>query len=173
MKRHIILVGLPGSGKTTVGRMLAEALQAGFVDVDTVIARKQGKPITMIFGEVGEGGFRTMERQEVTSALGGDACVIAPGGGWAAFEDNLATAADKAYVVYLKTRPESSVKRTDDPGGTRPMLIGDDPLQRLRDLLKEREPSYLKAQGQVETDKLTAEQVAAKVVELARMHAGW
>ncbi|PYP08260.1 MAG: shikimate kinase, partial [Gemmatimonadetes bacterium] len=54
MKRHLVLIGLPGAGKSTVGRMVAERLQTGFVDIDTILIRKEGKPIAMIFAEKGE-----------------------------------------------------------------------------------------------------------------------
>ncbi|MGH7751911.1 MAG: shikimate kinase, partial [Gemmatimonadales bacterium] len=79
----------------------------------------------------------------------------------------------RAFVVYLKTKPETAAKRTDEQAGTRPMMIGEDTLQRERDLFKEREPFYAKAHAQIETDRATVEQVAAKVVELARARAGW
>ena len=69
MKRHVVLIGLPGAGKTTVGQLVAERLQAGFVDVDTVLVRREGRPVTMIFAEKGEGAFRELERKEMESAL--------------------------------------------------------------------------------------------------------
>src|SRR6266536_1442498 len=84
MKRHIVLIGLPGAGKSTVGRLVAERLHAGFVDIDNLLIRKEGKPIAMIFAEKGEQAFREMERKEVEAALGNEPAVIAPGGGWAA-----------------------------------------------------------------------------------------
>src|SRR5439155_23731928 len=63
VRRHIVLIGLPGSGKTTVGRLVAERLGTGFVDVDAIIERREGRPITMIFAEKGEAAFREMERK--------------------------------------------------------------------------------------------------------------
>ena len=84
MKRHVLLIGLPGAGKTTVGRLVAERLHAGFVDIDTILIRKEGKPIAMIFAEKGEPAFRVMERTAVEAALANQPAVIVPGGGWAA-----------------------------------------------------------------------------------------
>jgi len=172
VKRHIVLIGLPGSGKTTIGRLVAEQLKSGFVDVDSIINRKEGKPIAMIFAEKGEQAFREMERKEMEAALANAPAVLAPGGGWAAQPGALESAKPAAYIIYLKTRPETAASRAA-PSGTRPMLMGDDPEAQMRVLLKEREPFYLKADAKVETDKKTPEQVVAEVVRLAQTGAGW
>ena len=111
MKRHIVLVGLPGSGKTSVGRMAAEQLHAGFVDIDAILARREGKPITMIFAEKGEGAFRDMERKEMESALANEPAIIAPGGGWAAQPGAIDAAKARALVIYLRARPETAAQR--------------------------------------------------------------
>jgi shikimate kinase len=168
----VVLIGLPGSGKTTVGRLVAEQLHAGFVDIDAILNRKEGKPIAMIFAEKGEAAFRDLERKEVETALAHAPAIIAPGGGWAAQPGALDAAKGAAYVIYLKTRPESAAARAA-PSGTRPVLMGEDPEARMRALLKERESFYMRANANVDTDRKTANQVAADVVRLAQTNAGW
>ena len=102
--------------------MVAERLNAPFIDVDAVIVRKEGKPITMIFAEQGEPAFRTIERREVDAALAGDAAIIAPGGGWAAQPGALAAVRGRGFVVYLKARAETAMQRSEHEGN-RPMLM--------------------------------------------------
>ncbi len=173
MKKHIVLIGLPGAGKHTVGRLVAEQLHAGFVDIDGILARREGKPITMIFAERGEAAFREMERREVETALGNEPAIVAPGGGWAAQPGAIDTAkARGALVIYLRTRPETAAQRAA-PEGTRPLLRGEDPVGRMRVLQKEREPFYREAHAQVDTDRKTPPQVASEVVRLAQSSAGW
>ncbi len=172
MKRHIVLIGLPGAGKTTVGRMVAERLHAGFVDIDNVLIRKEGKPIAMIFAEKGEQAFREMERKEVDAALANEPAVIAPGGGWAAQPGALDGARSRGYFVYLKARAEVAAGRAE-PSGTRPVLMGDDPLARMRELFTTRDPFYAKADATVLTEAKSAENVAAEVAKLAQTGAGW
>ena len=172
MKRHIVLVGLPGSGKSTVGRIVAEQLGTGFVDIDNILIRKEGKPIALIFAEKGEPAFRDMERKEMEAALANQPAVLAPGGGWAAQPGALDGARGRAFVVYLKARAETAAAR-GAPSGTRPVLMGEDPETRMRALLKEREPFYQQADAKVETERKTAAQVAEEVVRLARTGAGW
>jgi shikimate kinase len=172
MPRHLLLVGLPGSGKSTVGKLVAEALATKVIDIDGLLVREMGMPISQIFGMVGEARFREMERDAVKAAQGGDPCVIVPGGGWAAQPGQLAEARQNCLVIYLKCQAATATKRSEQ-GEARPLLAGPDPGQKMRGLLEEREPFYLQADGQVSTENLPAEAVAAEVMALARQHAGW
>ena len=172
MKKHLVLIGLPGAGKSTVGRLVAERLQTSFVDIDSILIRKEGKPITMIFAEKGEPAFREMERQEVESALTQQPAVIVPGGGWAAQPGALDDARSHGYVIYLKARAELAAARAA-PSGTRPVLSGDDPVEQMRELVKAREPFYARADATVQTEAKTPDQVATEVIRLAQTGAGW
>jgi shikimate kinase len=172
MIRHVVLIGLPGSGKTTVGKLVADTLQAPFVDIDAIVARKEGRPISMIFAEKGEAVFREMERVEMEAALGGTPAIIAPGGGWAAQPGALSSVQQRGLVVYLKTRAETAASRAA-PQGNRPVLMGEDPALQMRQLLKEREPFYVLADATVETDRKAPAKVVEEIVRLARTRAGW
>jgi shikimate kinase len=172
MPRHIVLVGLPGSGKSTVGRLVAEALGADVIDVDNLLVREMGMPVSQIFGMLGESRFREMERAAVQAAQARDPCIIVPGGGWAAQPGQLEQASGRSLIIYLQCRPDTAVKRTEQ-GEARPLLAGADPSQRMRSLLQEREPFYLKADHHGAGDNPSVEAVAREVAELARRHAGW
>jgi shikimate kinase len=172
MARHLVLVGLPGSGKSAVGKLVAEGLGAKLIDIDGMLSRQMGMPVVQIFGMVGEAKFREMERDAVNAALGGDPCVIVPGGGWAAQPGLLQAAKQSCLTVYLKCTPATAIKRSEQ-GEARPLLAGVDPGQKMRALLQEREPFYLQAHHQVNAEKGPAEAVAAEVMALARQHGGW
>lgn len=172
MTRHLLLVGLPGSGKTTVGKLAADRLGAPFVDPDSTIIRKMQMPIAQVFGMHGEPTFREMERQVVESALAGPPAVIAPGGGWVNQPGQLDDALLRAYVVYLKVMIGTAAKRVGD-GKSRPLIAGQDPVEAVRKLFKLREPYYLQAEAELKCDIKTAEQVADDLVALARANAGW
>jgi shikimate kinase len=172
MPRHVLLVGLPGSGKSTVGRLVAEKLPAPLIDVDGLLIREMGMPVSQIFGMVGEARFREMERGAVIAAQGGNPGVIVPGGGWAAQPGQLEAARASSLVIYLKCMPPVAAKRSQE-GEVRPLIAGVDPTQRMRMLLEERERFYLLADHQVDAEHGDAEAVAAKVLELARRHGGW
>lgn len=172
MRRHVILVGLPGSGKSAVGRLVAEALPAPLIDIDGLLVREMGMPITQIFGMVGEAKFREMERDAVNAAQGGDPGVIVPGGGWAAQPGQLDAAMATGLVIYLKCMPATATKRSEQ-SEARPVLAGVDPEQRMRALLEEREPYYLRAHHKVDAERKQPAEIATEVVGLARHHGGW
>jgi len=172
MPRHVVLVGLPGSGKSTVGHLAAEKLGAPLIDIDLLLVREMGMPIAEMFGMVGEVKFRQMEREAVRTARTREGCVIVPGGGWAAQPGELDAARADSLLLYLKCDAKVAAKRTEQ-GQDRPLVMGSDPEQQIRKLLAEREPFYLLADYVLETGKGSAEKVAEEVVQHARRYAGW
>jgi shikimate kinase len=142
------------------------------VDIDAILAGRERKSIELIFAEKGEAAFRDMERNEMDAALASPPAVVAPGGGWAAQPGVIERAKDRALVIFLSARAETAAQRAA-PEGTRPLLRGEDPVVRMRQLLRAREPFYRRAHAQVDTDRRSVEQVAGEVVRLAQSSAGW
>jgi shikimate kinase len=172
MPRHLVLVGLPGCGKSTVGRQVAEALGARLFDIDSLLVREMGMPVEQIFGMVGERRFREMEQKAVLAAVAAEEpAVIVPGGGWAAQPGHMEGAREFALLVYLRCLPRNATKRAEE-SEVRPLLVGPDPVERMRKLLESREPFYKLADFEVAADGVM-EGVAASVVDLARRHGGW
>jgi shikimate kinase len=172
MPRHLMLVGLPGCGKTAVGRQVAEELGAPLFDIDSLLVREMGMPVEQIFGMVGEQRFREMEHKAVLAAVEAkEPAVIVPGGGWAAQPGHMDGAREFALLVYLRCLPSTAAKRAEQ-GEVRPLLVGADPVERMRKLLEAREPFYKLADFEVAAER-GAEQVVAGVVDLARKHGGW
>src|ERR1700761_4608143 len=110
-KPHLILIGLPGSGKTTVGQAVANATKRTFLDIDAEIERREGRAISQIFGEKGEPYFRKKEREitEELTLVGN--MIVAPGGGWAADAETVALVRPPSKLVYLKVSPAGALKR--------------------------------------------------------------
>jgi shikimate kinase len=158
------LVGMMGAGKSAVGALLAARLARPLVDLDREIERQAGRSIPELFASEGEAGFRKRER-EALEAVAGQRAVVALGGGAAAQPGAAPRLLASGTVVYLRARVETLAARLGDVAG-RPLLVGLGPearLAKLRALLAEREPAYLRASVVVDTDDLDADAAAALV----------
>jgi shikimate kinase len=159
-----VLVGPMGAGKTTVGRLVAEASGVELRDTDADIEEAEGRPITEIFVDSGEPYFRARERDAVLTALEEHAGVLALGGGAVMDEDVKAALADHR-VVFLKVGMADAAKRVG-LGQGRPLLLGN-VRSRMKALLDERLPRYLDvADVVVETDGRTPDEVADEVLRV-------
>lgn len=136
----ISLVGLPGSGKSTVGRQLARRLHLGFADSDHVIEQRIGCSIRTFFEREGEERFRDIEA-EVIDELTRTGGVLSTGGGAVLRQANREHLHQRGQVIYLKSTPEELMRRLRHDT-QRPLLQVQDPLQRLRDLYAQRDPLY-------------------------------
>lgn len=157
----MVIIGFMGTGKSTVGRLLAGKLDRRFLDLDEVIVETAGQPIAEIFQTEGEPAFRRLERAALVRALEDEGVVLATGGGAACREDNLALMLERAQVVALSATPEEVLRRTGKASG-RPLLDGaGDPLGKARELLASREPFYARAHVRIDTVGKRPEEVAA------------
>lgn len=138
---RVFLVGLPGSGKSTVGKHLATHFNAGFFDLDEVIKERAGADIPWIFDVEGETGFRDREESAVADFTGYDDVVVATGGGVVLREANRAAMKANCTVVYLSASLDTLVARTAGKD-KRPLLAGKDPRPILTEMLKVRGPLY-------------------------------
>jgi shikimate kinase len=139
---HLIaLVGLPGSGKSTVGRQLARRLQCQFIDSDHVIEARLGCSIRAYFEREGEERFRDVEQAVIDELTQQPAGVLATGGGAVLRAANRAHLHERTQVVYLKSAPEELYRRLRHDTN-RPLLQVEDPLARLRELFVARDPLY-------------------------------
>ena len=164
MKRHLVLVGLPGSGKTTVGQRLAQLLGTAFSDLDAIVISTAGMPVAEVFATHGEARFRRMERAAMDGAIAAPPHVIAPGAGWIAEPGNL-EAAPGALLVYLRIEPEVAAARLEGDA-TRPLLAGVRRIDKLQELLAARKSWYEQSAFEVDASR-PPDAVAAEIVRLA------
>lgn len=141
MSVRIALVGLPGGGKSTVGRQLARRLGLEFIDSDTEIEKRIGCSIRSFFEREGEAPFRDIEERVIAELAGRAGCVLATGGGAVLRPANRRALHEQSTVVYLRSTPEELFRRLKHDT-QRPLLQVADPLAKLRDLYKQRDPLY-------------------------------
>ena len=136
-----VLVGMPGSGKSTVARTLSRRLELPLADSDQVIEQRLGCAIRDYFDTHGEAAFRDVEEQVIDELTQGPALVLATGGGAVLRPANRQRLHERGTVIYLRSSPEQLFKRLRHDT-RRPLLQGGDALQKLRDLYEERDPLY-------------------------------
>lgn len=141
MEAAVFLVGLPGSGKTTVGKQLARRLGLRFVDSDQAIETRLGCTIREYFEREGEVAFRDVEQAVLDELTQQSQIVLSTGGGAVLRQVNRHALASRGWVVYLKSSPATLFKRLKHDQ-TRPLLQVDDPLKKLKDLHQQRDPLY-------------------------------
>jgi shikimate kinase len=168
--RNIVLIGMMGAGKSTVGEILAERLERPFVDTDALVAREADMPIEEIFAQRGERAFRDLEAEVIrrVSALKGQ--VIAVGGGAVTSPANVTNLQSTGDLVHLDAQPETLAERVDetDPA-SRPLLAdADDVADRLRELAHERAAAYARAAALViDTTGKPPEEIAEVILDWA------
>jgi shikimate kinase len=163
---HVILVGLPGVGKTTIGRAAAKQLGRRFLDFDQEIERRAGLEVREIFRLKGEEHFRELElalTQELSTAEG---MILSPGGGWITQARSVELLRAAGRIIYLRASPEAVARRLRRVE-TRPLLAGRDPVVALTELYERRRALYETADVVLDTETLARQQLIAKVVELA------
>ncbi len=164
---HLILVGLPGCGKSVVGMRAAEMCGRHFLDFDAEIERREGRTVSQIFGEHGEHYFRASERAltEELREVGG--MILAPGGGWITVPEVVALLHPPGRLVYLRVKPETALKRMGKRQELRPLLMRANPLEELRLLYAGRRVLYEGADVIIESERLSLQEVTEQVVALA------
>jgi shikimate kinase len=163
---NIVLIGLMGSGKSAVGRLLAERLGRPFIDTDAAVEAEAGRTIPEIFADEGEQGFREREAAVIARIAGQDGLVVATGGGAVLRPANRQALRQGGWVVWLDAPPEALYERARAQGiAGRPLLAGPDPLAKLRSLAAERAAIYSEAAHlRIETGGRTPAEVADAIL---------
>jgi shikimate kinase len=169
----IVLVGLPGSGKSTFGKHVATLLNFAFIDLDQLIEEGTGKKISQIFADEGEGKFRELESIYLQKVLDGlEGFVLSTGGGTPCFNDNMELINEKAVSVYLEVSLEEILKRlSKDKLGKRPMFAGlgeGEITLKLKNLLASRESYYLQSKIKLSGDDISTELLLSELMAFFR-----
>ncbi len=166
MKSNIVLIGFMGTGKTTIGRLLAKKLGRKFIETDSVIERLAGKSIPQIFQSDGEIAFRELEIEAIKENARSKRAVIAGGGGIVLNKINVDRLKENGKVVYLTATPREIIKRVASGAGQRPLLEADNPALAVRDLLRFRKPFYERSSDiTINTANPNIETIAGQIID--------
>lgn len=165
---HIVLVGLPGAGKSTVGKAVAKVLGRPFLDFDVEIERRTGKSVARLFAEEGESRFRARERALTVELAAAPPMVLAPGGGWVTNPGIMEQIRPPGRIVHLAISSAGALRRVSRSRNVRPLLKTADPLSTLDEILAKRAQLYAMADLVIDVEVVDSQQVVSKVVALAR-----
>jgi len=166
-KKNIYLVGFMGTGKTTVGKILAKKLKKEFVEMDEEIEKREGKKIVDIFRLFGEPYFRKVEKEVLKEIASCFNLVVSCGGGVIVDEENLKILKKTGIIICLKATPSVIYERTKKTK-ERPLLNVSNPLKKIKELLARRAPFYAKADYFVDTSTLTPEEVSEEIIKILK-----
>ncbi len=164
--KNIVLIGFMGTGKTSTGRLLSERLKREFLELDGAIEEKEGVSIREIFETKGEGYFRKIEKEIVKEASKKDGVIISAGGGAIIDEENFKNLKENGILICLEASADVILERTKSLD-TRPLLNVPHPKETIEGLLKKRDPYYKKADFRIDTDVLTVEEVAERIIKIS------
>ena len=168
---NVFLVGFMGSGKSSVGKSLAQEMDLRFIDTDEMIEAEAKMSIPELFRSKGEDRFRELEEEALLKVTGLKGCVVATGGGIVLRESNMETMRRSGIIVCLTASAETLYSRVMDDSN-RPLLAGANPMGRIKELLAYRKPFYEKADYIVDTSQLNVGQVALEVGRIVKSTGG-
>jgi len=169
-RNNLILLGFMGTGKSAVGRRVAALAGAPFLEMDAELERRAGKSISRIFAEDGEAAFRDMESRLAEEWGQKEGTVISCGGGVVLREENLRALGANGLLVCLTARPDVILERTSR-SKKRPLLAGEDPEKKIRDLMEIRAPLYAKIPVQIDTSDAAQGELAGRLLDLWKKQA--
>lgn len=174
--KSIALIGFMGTGKSTLGKVLAQRLALPLVDLDAVIVQEQQMEIKDIFTRDGEEKFRQMEHDVLCRYAAQPDRILSPGGGAVLRAENRAVLRDNCWVISLMARPEVILERVNQDSTVRPVLENREPgqskLQRIEQVLAQRLPFYEEADLVLDTSDQTVDALAEQVVAWVQEQAG-
>ncbi len=165
-KRNIYLIGMMGTGKSTIGEKVAKQLSIDFYDSDKEIEKKEGNSVSEIFTKHGELKFRELEQSFIESGHPESNCIVSCGGGLCMIHGMLEVLREKGFVICLWADAEVIFERIKEDRG-RPLLLVDEPKREIQKIIEARRDTYLQADLVIDCNNASIEDVATKIIDTA------